>query len=51
MDFSYLLTCSDDVSLLELARAAAAVGRANEADVLLSRARRAGSSEAGAAQA
>jgi hypothetical protein len=39
--------CSDDVTLLELSRAATAVGRAVEGAELLGRARRAGSVEAG----
>ena len=44
-DFSILWTCTDDVSLLELARAAAALGRP-DADEWLRRARDAGSVEA-----
>jgi serine/threonine-protein kinase len=45
-DFSALWTCTDDVSLLELARAAAAVGRGDRAMELLGRAKDAGSGEA-----
>jgi len=45
-DFSALWTCTDDVSLLELARAAAAVGREERARELWERARSAGSGEA-----
>lgn len=46
LDFSILWTCTDDVSLLELSRAAAAVGRASQAEELLARARAAGWTEA-----
>ena len=45
-DFSALWTCTDDVSLLELARAAAAVGRADRAREWFARAQEAGSGEA-----
>ncbi len=45
-DFSALWTCTDDVSLLELARAAAAVGREERARDWWARARAAGSGEA-----
>ena len=45
-NFSWLWSCSDDVTLLELSRAAAALGRAEEARSLLARAREAGSVEA-----
>jgi TolB-like protein/Tfp pilus assembly protein PilF len=45
-DFSALWTCADDVSLLELARAAAAQGRTVDAAELFTRARAAGSKEA-----
>jgi len=44
--FSWLWCCSDDVALYELARAAAAVGRQEEARSLLARAVAAGSAEA-----
>ena len=33
-DFSYLWCCSDDVTLFELSRAAAAIGRTKEAESL-----------------
>ena len=46
LDFSSLWTCTDDVSLLELSRAASALGRAGEAEAWLARARAAGSREA-----
>ncbi len=45
-DFSALWTCTDDVSLLELARAAAALGRADRAREWFEQARNAGSGEA-----
>ena len=45
-DFSFFWTGSDDVTLLELARAAATLGRSDEARMLLQRAREAGSVEA-----
>ncbi len=45
-DFCWLWVCSDDVTLLELSRAAAAVGRVEEARSLLARARETGSTEA-----
>ncbi len=45
-DFSFLWACTDDVTLLELARAAAAVGRSGEAEDLFRQARAAGSREA-----
>jgi TolB-like protein len=45
-DFSWLWTCTDDVSLFELSRAAAAVGREERAKEWLARARDAGSGEA-----
>jgi len=45
-DFSALWTCTDDVSLLELAQAAAAVGRGGHAQELFDKARAAGSGEA-----
>jgi TolB-like protein/tetratricopeptide (TPR) repeat protein/predicted Ser/Thr protein kinase len=45
--FHWLWMCSDDVTLLELSRAASALGRAEEGRDLLERARRAGSVEAG----
>jgi tetratricopeptide (TPR) repeat protein len=41
-DFHYFYGCSDDLSLLELARAAQALGRPEEAQSLLARARAAG---------
>jgi TolB-like protein/TPR repeat protein len=41
-DFSYLWCCSDDFTLSELSRAAAAIGRTREAETLLERARPAG---------
>jgi TolB-like protein len=50
-DFSFMWTCTSDVSLLELARAAAAVGRADAFGDLLEKARVAGSREALAARA
>lgn len=43
----FLWTSSDDITLLELARAAADFGQASEAKRLLERARSAGSVEAG----
>jgi serine/threonine protein kinase/tetratricopeptide (TPR) repeat protein len=46
-NFSLMWLCTDDVSLLELSRAAAVLGRAAEAQRLLDRAREAGSTEAG----
>ena len=46
MNFSYLWGCADDWSLLELSRAAAQLGRGEEARSLLERAREAGSTEA-----
>ena len=45
-DFSMMWCCSDDVSLLELSRAAAAAGRPAQADELLRKAVAAGSREA-----
>ncbi len=45
-DFSTLWVCTDDVSLLELARAAAAIGRPEDAAGLFAEARAAGSGEA-----
>jgi len=45
-DFSFMWACSDDVTLLELSRAAAAVGRPSEAATLLAQAVAAGSPEA-----
>jgi hypothetical protein len=45
-DFSLFWCCTDDVTLLELARAARVAGRADEADALLEQARQAGSREA-----
>jgi hypothetical protein len=45
-NFSYLVWCTDDVSLLELARAAHRLGQTQRADSLLERARNAGSTEA-----
>ncbi len=45
-DFSVMWTCSDDVTLLDLARAAAALGRGQESVALFSEARSAGSREA-----
>ena len=45
-EFGLLWGCSDDVDLLELSRAAAAVGRAELADELLGRAIEFGSAEA-----
>jgi serine/threonine-protein kinase len=45
-NFSNMWSCTDDVALLELARAAAALGRSEEAADLLARARAAGSREA-----
>ena len=45
-NFSWGLICSDDVSLLELSRAAAAVGRTDLADTLFEQALAAGSGEA-----
>jgi tetratricopeptide (TPR) repeat protein len=50
-DFSALWTCTGDVSLLELARAAAAVGREERAREWLARAKEAGSGEARAVEA
>ena len=44
-DFSFMWACTDGVTLLELARAAAAVGRSSESAGLLERARAAGSAE------
>ena len=43
--------CSDDVTLLELSRAAAAVGRPSESAALLEKAVAAGSAEAAAVPA
>ncbi len=48
-DFSMMWCCSDDVTLLELSRAAAASGRSDEAADLFAKARAAGSREALAA--
>jgi tetratricopeptide (TPR) repeat protein len=45
-DFGWLWGCADDVTLLELARAARALGRVEEPPTLLERARQAGSTEA-----
>jgi TolB-like protein/predicted Ser/Thr protein kinase len=45
-DFSSMWSCSDDVSLLELARAARTLGQTDDARVLLAQARQAGSREA-----
>ena len=45
-DFSFMWACSDDVTLLELSRAAAAVGRSSEAATLFEDAVAAGSPEA-----
>ncbi len=45
-DFSLMWACSDDVTLLELSRAAAAVGRSSEAADFFEKARAAGSQEA-----
>jgi tetratricopeptide (TPR) repeat protein len=45
LNFQYFHGCHDDVTLLELARGAHAVGRVAEADELLGRARQAGSLE------
>lgn len=50
-DFSLMWACSDGVTLLDLARAAAALGRGAESLVLLAEARRAGSKEAAALDA
>ncbi|HZI89567.1 MAG TPA: protein kinase [Candidatus Polarisedimenticolia bacterium] len=46
--FHWLWMCTDDVTLFELSRAARALGRNEEADTLLTRARGAGSVEAAA---
>jgi len=48
-DFSFMWACNDDVTLFELSRAAAAIGRASEAADLFEKARAAGSREALAA--
>ena len=48
-DFSFMWICTEDVTLLELARAAAAIGKASEAAGLFERACAAGSREASAA--
>ncbi len=48
-DFSFMWVCKDDVTLYELARAAAALGRASEAADLFEKARAAGSREASSA--
>jgi hypothetical protein len=45
-DFNYCFGCHDDVTLMDLARAAHALGRADEANSLLARASAAGSLEA-----
>lgn len=45
-DFSLMWACTDDVTLLDLARAAAVLGREQESAALFSEARRAGSREA-----
>ncbi|NLN10505.1 MAG: protein kinase [Acidobacteria bacterium] len=45
-DFSLMWTCTEDATLLDLARAAAALGRREEAAALFARARAAGSGEA-----
>ena len=45
-NFSFLMVCSDDVSLLELARVANKLGRTQQASELFERARQAGSTEA-----
>ncbi len=50
-DFSFMWACSDDVTLLELSRAAAAVGRPSESAALLEKAVAAGSAEAAAVPA
>jgi TolB-like protein/Tfp pilus assembly protein PilF len=50
-NFDLMWICSDDVTLLELARAAAEAGRADEAVGLLARARERGSQEAPASGA
>lgn len=44
-DFGYLWGCSDDVTLLELSRAARALGQAEQADALLAQAVASGSTE------
>ena len=48
-DFSFMWVCTDDVTLFELSRAAAAIGRASDATGLFEKARAAGSREASAA--
>ena len=45
-DFSWLPFCSEDITLLALARAAYSLDRVQEADAFLDRARRLGSLEA-----
>ncbi len=50
-DFSLMWACSDDVTLLELSRAADQAGRSEEAAELLEKARAAGSAEAAAVPA
>ena len=45
-DFSMMWSCADDVTLLELSRAAVAAGRPSEAAALFEKARAAGSQEA-----
>ena len=45
-DFTFLWCCTDDVTLLDLAHAAGALGRTEEASDLLERAQAAGSTEA-----
>ncbi len=45
-DFSFMWVCTGDVTLLELARSAAALGRAADAEEFLGKARAAGSQEA-----
>jgi TolB-like protein/tetratricopeptide (TPR) repeat protein len=50
-DFSFMWACSDDVTLLELSRAAAVVGRRSDAATLLEKAVAAGSQEAERARA
>ena len=44
-NFQYFMGCHDDVTLLELARAAIALGRRDEGDAFLVRARAAGALE------
>ncbi len=49
-DFSFMWVCTDGATLLELARAASAIGRTSEAEGLFDQARAAGSAEARAAR-